>query len=212
MHDSNRNGSDIDSQLPEDLKQCIAFHGHLCPGLVYGYLVAKGAMKLLGVHRSQDEEVVAISENDTCAVDALQIMLGTTLGKGNLIVKDYGKNVFTVISRSNKRAFRLSRKETYKYEGAHEEEFASLEEAYASGHATDEQRKRQKWLKSLDLMAKPLDAVFDAQEVQCPEPPYAPLAPSKACARCGEMTMATKMIEKNGKIFCVPCSREGLSP
>ena len=211
MHDTNRNGFDIDSQLPEDLKQCIAFHGHLCPGLVYGYLVAKGAMKLLGVHRSQDEEVVAISENDTCAVDALQVMLGTTLGKGNLILKDYGKNVFTVISRSDNRAFRMSRKETYKYEGPHEEEFESLEEAYASGRATDEQRKRQKWLKSLDLMAKPLDAVFSAQEIQCPEPPYAPLAPSKACTKCGEMTMATKMIEKNGMILCVPCSQEGLS-
>jgi formylmethanofuran dehydrogenase subunit E len=197
--------------LPEDLKQCVAFHGHLCPGLVYGYLVAKGAMKLLGVHRSKDEEVVAISENDTCAVDALQVLLGTTLGKGNLILKDYGKNVFTVISRSDKKAFRLSRKKTYKYEGKHREEFESLEAAYASGRATVEQRRRQKWLKSLDLIAKPLDAVFEAKEVQCPEPPYAPLAPSKACARCGEMTMATKMIEKNGQLFCNPCSKEGLS-
>lgn len=211
MHDSNHNSSDINHQLPEDLKQCVAFHGHLCPGLVYGYLVAKGAMKLLGVHRSQDEEVVAISENDTCAVDALQVLLGTTLGKGNLILKDYGKNVFTVISRSDKKAFRLSRRKTYKYEGKYQEEFENLEAAYVSGRATDEQRKRQKWLKSLDLIAKPLDAVFEAKEVQCPEPPYAPLAPSKACARCGEMTMATKMIEKAGNILCIPCSKETLS-
>ena len=28
-------------ELPEDLKKCVDFHGHLCPGLVYGYLVAK---------------------------------------------------------------------------------------------------------------------------------------------------------------------------
>ena len=34
------------SKLPEDLKKCIEFHGHLCPGLVYGYLVAKEAIKL----------------------------------------------------------------------------------------------------------------------------------------------------------------------
>ena len=32
-------------ELPEDLKKCVAFHGHLCPGLVYGYLVAKEAIK-----------------------------------------------------------------------------------------------------------------------------------------------------------------------
>jgi len=208
VHDINEDFSAADDQLPEDLKQCVSFHGHLCPGLVYGYLVAKGAIEILGIHRSQDEEVVAISENDTCAVDALQVILGTTMGKGNLILKDYGKNVFTVFNRSDKRAFRMSRKASYRYEGKHQEEYEALEAAYSADRATDEQRWRQKWLKSFDLLAKPLDAVFEVQEVQSPEPSYAPLAPSKACARCGEMTMATKMIEKDGKVFCAPCLQE----
>jgi formylmethanofuran dehydrogenase subunit E len=206
VHDLNEDFSAVDDQLPEDLKLCVAFHGHLCPGLVYGYLVAKGSMALLGIHRSQDEEVVAISENDTCAVDALQVLLGTTLGKGNLILKDYGKNVFTVFNRSNKRAIRMSRKTSYTYQGKHPEEFEELEAAYAAGRATDKQRRRQKWLKAFDLFAKPLEAVFEVLEVQCPEPPYAPLAPSKACARCGEMTMATKMVAKAGEDLCFPCS------
>lgn len=205
MHDLDRDLA-LEDQLPEDFRPCVAFHGHLCPGLVYGYLVAKGAIELLEIHRSKDEEVVAISENDTCAVDALQVILGTTLGKGNLIIKDYGKNVFTVFNRADKKAFRLSRKETYRYEGKHKEEYEKLEAAYAAGQATAQQRKRQKWLKSLDLIAKNFANVFDAKEVQCPEPPYAPLAPSRACTQCGEMTMATKMIEKKGKRFCVPCS------
>ena len=81
----NHTPSALGHKLPEDLKRCIAFHGHLCPGLVYGYLVAKEAVRLLGLRRSQDEEVVVISENDTCAVDALQVLLGTTTGKGNLM-------------------------------------------------------------------------------------------------------------------------------
>jgi formylmethanofuran dehydrogenase subunit E len=63
----------IKFNLPEDLKKCIEFHGHLCPGLVYGYLVAREAITLLKLKRSKDEEVVAISENDSCAVDALQM-------------------------------------------------------------------------------------------------------------------------------------------
>ena len=95
MHDFNHGPSSPDKPLPEDLRYCIAFHGHLCPGLVYGYIVAKGAMDLLGIERAEDEEIVVISENDTCAVDALQVLLGTTTGKGNLILKDYGKNAFT---------------------------------------------------------------------------------------------------------------------
>jgi formylmethanofuran dehydrogenase subunit E len=213
MNDSNHTPSTPGHKFPEDLKRCIAFHGHLCPGLVYGYLVAKEAVRLLGLRRSQDEEVVAISENDTCAVDALQVLLGTTTGKGNLILKDYGKNVFTVLNRSDKRALRFSRKGAYRYEGEYPKEFAELEAAFAAGRATTKQRMRQKLFKALDLLSKPLDVVFDTKEVKYPEPPYAPLAPSEACARCAEMTMATRMIEiKDGRRLCIPCAQEeGLS-
>ncbi len=207
MSDSNHKPSIRNHELPEDLKHCIAFHGHLCPGLVYGYLVAKEAIQLLSLHRSRDEEVVAVSENDTCAVDALQVLLGTTAGKGNLIIKDYGKNSFTVLNRSDKRAFRFSRKSYYRYEGEDQEEFVRLEAAFAAGNANKKQRIRHKLLKSLDLLSKPLDAVFSTTEVKLPELPYAPLAPSEACAQCGEMTMSTKMVDtNNGRHLCIPCA------
>jgi formylmethanofuran dehydrogenase subunit E len=209
MHDLNNSKVTTDHQLPEGLRRCIAFHGHLCPGLVYGYLVAEQSMELLGIGRSKDEEVVVISENDTCAVDALQVLLGTTTGKGNLILKDYGKNVFIVFNRSDNRAFRFSRKGHYRYEGKSKEEFAKLEAAVAAGRATTKEQMRQKWLKAIDLVSKPFDAVFDTREVKCPEPPFAALAPSQACARCGEMTMATKMIETDkGAPLCIPCAHE----
>ena len=213
MNDLSPTPSALGHKLPEGLKRCIAFHGHLCPGLVYGYVVAKEAIRLLGLRRSRDEEVVVISENDTCAVDALQVLLGTTTGKGNLILKGYGKNVFTVLNRSDKRAIRFSRKSAYRYEGDYPEEFGKLETAFAAGRATAKQRMHQKLLKALDLLSKPFDAVFDTKEVKCPKPPYAPLAPSEACARCGEMTMATRMIEtKDGRRLCIPCAQEqGLS-
>lgn len=207
MHDINNEDHIVDHHLPEDLRGCVLFHGHLCPGLVYGYLVAREATRLLGLDRSRDEEVVAISENDTCAIDALQLLLGTTMGKGNLILKNFGKNVFTVLSRSDKRAFRFSRKRGYTYEGANPEEFAELEAAFAEGRETSAQRARQKLLKSLDLLAKPFDEVFDTTEVQIPEPAYAPLAPSEACSQCGEMTMATKLVDwKDGRRLCIPCA------
>ena len=201
--------NDTKDTLPDDLKACVDFHGHLCPGLIYGYLVSKESIRRLNIERSEDEEVVAISENDTCAVDALQIMLGTTTGKGNLILKDYGKNVFTILSRSSHRAVRFSRRFDYHYDGAEPEEFAQLEAAFAAGRATEKQRKRQKHLKSMDLLSKPFEAVFDAREVALPEPPYAPLAPSEACAACGEITMATKLkITEEGKGLCIPCFQE----
>ncbi len=213
MHDENHRLAHTGHELPEGLRRCIVFHGHLCPGLVYGYMVATQAMELLGTDRSRDEEVVAISENDTCAVDALQILLGTTIGKGNLILKDYGKNAFLIFDRSENRAFRFSRKSYYEYDGEHKSEFAELEATVAAGRATAKQHMRQKWLKALDLLAKPFDVVFHTEETEYPEVPYAPLARSQACARCGELTMATKMIETDdGVRLCVPCARESRMP
>jgi len=93
--------------IPSDLKRCVLFHGHLCPGLVYGYRVAKEAVKILRIGRSEDEEIVAICENDSCAVDAIQVLLGATAGKGNLLIKNYGKNAYIIFSRTKKRAYRF---------------------------------------------------------------------------------------------------------
>ncbi len=196
-------------ELPEDLKKCVDFHGHLCPGLVYGYLVAKEAINLLELKRSRDEEVVAISENDSCAVDALQILLGTSIGKGNLILKDYGKNAYTILNRSSKRAYRFSRNKSYRYSGELKEEFDRLDAAISSGAATEKEKRRHKLLKASDLLSRPFDEVFSTKEIDFFMPPYAPLARSEACAKCGEMTMSTKMVApEDGKRICIPCSRE----
>ena len=202
-----KESKNIEFQPPEDLKKCIEFHGHLCPGLIYGYIVSKAAMDLLKLNRSRDEEVVAISENDSCAVDALQILLGTSIGKGNLILKDYGKNVYTILNRQSNKAYRFSRKKDYQYQGKPKDEFAQLDAAISSGTATEKDKMRHKILKSYDLLKRPFDDIFSTEKVDCVMPPYAPLARSEACAMCGEMTMSTKMVEtEKGKHVCIPCA------
>jgi len=195
--------------LPQDIQRCVTFHGHLCPGLVYGALVAREAVRLLRIERALDEEIVTISENDSCAVDGLQVLLGTTAGKGNLIVKDFGKNAYTVLHRDRRQAYRFCRKTAYAYSGKHPEEFRRLEAALTAGTADAVQRKRQKQLKAADLLAKPFEAVFDTTAVEASIPPYARLAPSKPCAACGEMTMATKMVgSADDEFLCAPCSQQ----
>src|SRR5690242_598825 len=93
--------------FPFDLQKAIEFHGHFCPGLATGYRVARTALEKLGVHRSDDEELLAIVETDNCALDAIQSVLGCTIGKGNLIYKDFGKKVYTVASRKLNKAVRI---------------------------------------------------------------------------------------------------------
>ena len=192
----------------DDLKRCIEFHGHMCPGLIYGYLVAKEAMELMNITRAVDEEVVAICENDSCAIDALQVMLGTVAGKGNLIIEDFGKNAYTVLTRSNRQAYRFSRKTHYDYKGKDKSEFARIDAAVSAGTATDADRRYLKQLKVEDLLARPFKEIFLTSEVPFDEPVYAQLAPSEPCSLCGEMTMATKMMRlSDGRQVCIPCAQ-----
>ena len=195
--------------MTDDLKSCVEFHGHICPGLIYGYRVAKEAMKLMNLNRSIDEEVVAICENDSCAVNALQVMLGTVAGKGNLIIKNFGKNAYTVLSRSKHQAYRFSRKTQYDYTGKDKSEFDRLEASVAAGTASEDDKRNLKRMKVRDLLARPFEEIFTTMEVPFDEPIYAQLAPSEPCAICGEMTMATKMMKlSDGRQVCIPCSEK----
>jgi len=201
--------TDSKQKMPDDLKSCVEFHGHICPGLIYGYRVAKEANKLMNIGRSVDEEVVAICKNDSCAVDALQVILGTVAGKGNPIIKNFGKNAYTVLSRSKCQAYRFSRKTHYDYTDKDKSEFDRLEASVATGTASEDDRRNLKRLKVSDLLARPFEEIFTTTEVPFDEPLCAPLASSEPCAICGEMTMATKMMKlKDGRQVCIPCSKK----
>jgi formylmethanofuran dehydrogenase subunit E len=194
--------------IPEDLARCVAFHGHICPGLVYGYLVAKEAMKLMNLERATDEEIVAICDNDSCAVDALQVLLGTSTGKGNLIIRDFGKNAYTVLSRSGRKSYRFVRKVRYEYHEKEKSTFDRLDAAITNGMASEDDRRYMKRLKVEDLLGRYFDEIFTTTEIPFDEPLYAPLERSEPCAMCGEMTMASKMAGVNDGRVCIPCSQK----
>jgi formylmethanofuran dehydrogenase subunit E len=201
--------TDSKRKMPDDLKRCVEFHGHVCPGLIYGYRVAKEAIRLMNLKRAIDEEVVAVCENDSCAVDALQVLLGTVAGKGNLIIKNFGKNAYTVLNRSKRQAYRFSRKTRYDYTGKNRSTFNRLEAAVANGTASEDDRRDLKRLKVNDLLARSFEEIFTTTEVPFDEPLYAQLAPSELCAICGEMTMAAKMVKLgDGRQACIPCSQK----
>lgn len=69
---------DLNQKLWE---KAAAFHGHVCPGLTIGYRAALYAIDLLELTFSEDEQVVCITENDACGVDAIQAVLGCSIGK-----------------------------------------------------------------------------------------------------------------------------------
>ena len=88
-------------------EKCVEFHGHTCGGLRIGYAAASYAMKLLNVGFSDNEQVVCISENDACGTDAIQVMLGCSIGKGNLLFHMTGKQAFSFYNRATGQSVRL---------------------------------------------------------------------------------------------------------
>jgi formylmethanofuran dehydrogenase subunit E len=195
-------------QYPPAFRYAIRFHGHVCPGLIIGYRAAKVVRSAFRVERSEDEELVAIVENDACSVDAIQVLLGCTLGKGNLIYRDYGKQVYTIVSRESNRAIRIALKSTILgrpsetealFQKAQENE-ASAEEREA---LDDFRKKRMKELLEMDE-----ETLFKIEDVQIDMPEKARIFKSVLCHYCGERVMEPRARIRDGKIACIPCSEE----
>lgn len=190
-----------------DFARVTRFHGHVCPGLAIGYRAAKAAMRRLGVKRSQDEELVAIVENDSCAVDAVQALTGCTFGKGNFIFRDYGKQVFTLLRRPSGKGVRVSLRATATGPPTGNADLDALSEKIARGHATETERQKHRRLRTRLILRMDEDDLFDIRSVKMRLPDMAHIHKSIPCAKCGEPTMETRIVKVRGKALCIPCSR-----
>jgi formylmethanofuran dehydrogenase subunit E len=198
----------MNQDYPQDLQKAIDFHGHFCPGLAIGYRAAKAAMEKLQVERAGDEELIAIVETDACGIDAVQSLLGCTMGKGNLIYKDYGKQVYTIASRKQNKAVRVAmRANVFSQSPAQEK----LRSAVFGGQASDEQRKEFQEIQQVrikQLLTTDVDKLFKVELVNMPLPDPAKIFNSVTCDYCGESVMEPRARLKDGKIACLSCNEE----
>ena len=195
------------SQMDESaLERVVAFHGHLCPGLMTGVRVAEIALRELGP-RSSDEEIVAVVETDNCSVDALQYMLGTTFGKGNLLHLDHGQNVFTLARRSDGKAIRVTAKPRPKRDLSPEQEAIVAKGRSPEASPGDLQALDALWRqRALAVLDVAEEALFDVEQLDgYAIPDKASLYPSLKCDGCGRMTMASRMQTLGDQNLCVSC-------
>ena len=182
----------------------VAFHGHSCPGLALGYRVSRRALKELG-KRSQDEEIVAIVENNSCAADAVQVMTGCTFGKGNLIFRDFGKQVYTFIRRPSGRSIRISVVWEKPAETAEEKR---LWERYAEGDRSEKVTAfvhSRKSTRVRGILGADDRELFAVSKGKSPLPPEAEIFQSIRCASCGEKVAEPKVRIRQGELLCIPC-------
>ena len=163
---------------------------------------------MLDLGRAEDEEVVAVVENDSCAVDAIQMLLGCTFGKGNLIFRDWGKQVFTIFERQSHRAVRLSLC-SGKMPGS--DERRALKKRIDVGEAPLEEKERWKHLRDkavVDLIEAKPKVVFDIREFQADPPPLARIVATAPCSVCGEETVTAHLVETNQGKICKSCNNQ----
>ena len=158
---------------------CVAFHGHECGGLTIGYKASLYGIELLNLKFSADEQVVCIAENDACGVDGIQVMLGCSIGKGNLLFHMRGKQAFSFYNRKTGASVRLVLK------------------------------PRPEGMTKADSFAyyqscEPKD-MFDVKDATIQLPEKARLFDSYVCDCCGETTGANWIRLAGDKKLCLDC-------
>ncbi|MBQ8238064.1 MAG: formylmethanofuran dehydrogenase [Oscillospiraceae bacterium] len=160
-------------------EKCVDFHGHSCGGLRIGYAAAEYAMELLDITFSDNEQVVCISENDACGVDAIQVMLGCSIGKGNLLFHMTGKQAFSFYNRATGDSVRLVLKPK-------------------PLNMTPEESKGYYFSRSSREL-------FDAMETKIPLPAPARIFDNYYCECCGEKTGGNWIRLADNKKLCLDC-------
>ncbi len=163
-------------------QKCVEFHGHQCPGLAIGFKAAMAAKEQMGWSFSADEEIVCVTENDACGVDAIQVLTGCTFGKGNLLYRARGKQAFSFFNRATGEGLRLVLKKP---------------------HRKMTREERQQYI--LNAEAKDL---FEFKKPHYKLPERAKLFTTVICEQCGEGVAENKARLSDGKKVCLDCFPE----
>ncbi len=170
------------SEYGELWNRCVAFHGHACPGLAIGYRAALTAKAYLDVDFSPDEELVCVTENDACGVDAVQVLTGCSLGKGNLLYRPTGKQAFSFFDRQSGRKVRV---------------------LFTHRWNRDEPMDRD--AAQAFIMTAPTEELFAISMPTFEVPPTARIFTSLVCECCGETMPEPKARLHEGKTVCLDC-------
>ncbi len=185
------------------------FHGHKCPAMPMGLRVGAAAMNALGVERAKDGQLVAFVDlgDDHCATcygDGLQVIMGTTFGKGNLKKTHKGKWAVTVVDRATGRAVRVTPKAEAMLNNKKSKFFTDYRMLGKPASVVPE-----------DVVAPLIEGVMNAPAEMLlnisPIFEYK-LEPKKdsfdgfVCEECGEMTVMEYGRIKGDKKVCIDCA------
>lgn len=192
--------------MEKSFEDVVDFHRHLCLDIAMGYRIGKTLTREMGKELRTMKDVVAIVENETCAVDAIQEFTGCTMGKRNLILAGTGKPVYILQNTKSGNAVRVYCKywETFDLDGA----FGKRRKHASSPDATAEEQ--QLWQRELntkikEILRAPEDVLFTIQKVTLPAPPKSGKYKAAPCEGCSEHTNVERLAEVGGRKLCPAC-------
>jgi formylmethanofuran dehydrogenase subunit E len=174
-----------------------------------GLRVGAAAMNALGVERAKDGQIVAFVDlgDDhcaTCYADGLQVIMGTTFGKGNIRKTHKGKWAITLVDKKNKKAVRvtpkaeamLANKQTSFFKDYREKDIPASNVPDA---VVDPLIK--------NVMSAPDEKLLNISKVFDYELKEAPHSfDGFVCEECGEMTVMQYGRIKGDKKVCIDCA------
>jgi len=189
-------------------KWAFEFHGHLCPFMPIGYRMGMLAMERLEVKHESDHGFFVFPElgeghPQTCMMDGMQIATGATYGKLLMSKTFYGKLAATFY-HPKKGAVRYSLKPDF-VDAMGKFEFFDY---------------RKKGVEPSQIPEKVTNEVINWTYEQTddymfkvePKPDFK-FNPVKSsfnkmkCTECGEYVFERYVRMKDGKPFCIPCSK-----
>ncbi|MGV8905362.1 MAG: FmdE family protein [Acetobacterium sp.] len=103
--------------------KCVEYHGHHCPGLAIGVRASLEVIKALPINFADNDDIVCVSENESCSVDGIRVVLECTGNKGNLFFIKNEKQAFSVFNRTTGESIRLILKDLPEMERDEKEAF-----------------------------------------------------------------------------------------
>lgn len=157
-------------------------HGHYCPGLAIGVRAGFEANRILDV-KNKGHHLYCIAEGRACYLDGVQMVFGTSMGNGNLELRDMGKTAFNFYDRESGKSVRL------------------LVKAWPEGMSRDEMKNY--------ILDSPFEEIFAQHETSITPPPdkFKPSGSGK-CSICGESCREPYLRILNGEPVCISCEEK----
>ena len=185
------------------------FHGHKCPAMPLGLRVGAAAMNKLGVERAADGQILAfvdLGEDHcaTCFADGLQVIMGTTFGKGNIKKTHKGKWSVTVVDKKTKKAVRVTPKAEAMLANKQTSFFKDYREKGVPASEVPTEVVDPLVIKVMNAPQEMLLSISEVIDYDLHEAPHS--FNSFVCEECGEMTVMEYGRVKMDKKVCQDCA------